>query len=103
MLSQSEMDALRLRSKPRTLAHLVEEQALLSRASKGQQMRVYGYWRAVPKGKRAVSDERGLCLGGHFGEECTVCGMGWGWHSGHRCVTGSFGRFPACVENSHDD
>lgn len=97
---------------PRELGHLgrvkrldtpqafLDEQALLVRASKSQQLRLYGYWRRGPVVDASLSTiQADTCERYHDFEECLACGEEWDMHRGHECCTGAIGVFEGCEEN----
>lgn len=99
MLSNSELGYLyRIRERNDPDAFL-EENDLRSRASKSQQLRIYGYWR---RGKVAIVERKakGACAISHSSMDvCLTCSEGWGIHSGHACPRGfGIGEFPNCRE-----
>lgn len=102
MLSQHELGYLRALTRKNTVGAFLEEQALRSRASKSQQLRVYGYWRRGPIAKREVKIENS-CAMTHRGDVCVSCQTEYEYHNGHRCLSGTFGFFLTCQPDNEWD
>lgn len=87
MLSKGQVDQMEALSASNTVDAFFKEQALRSRASKAQQVRVYGYWKRGPvaEGLPPLPE----CDMGHMHfSRCQVCGYIWAHHSGHVCPDG---------------
>lgn len=98
MLSSHELGWLAAVSHSRTVEGFLNETILRSRATKTQQLRVYGFWQRVPAQKPEVRPSLvvGDCEEDHYNETCAICDRGWGNHAGHQCADGGNGIFPGC-------
>lgn len=96
MLSSYELAYLGAVKRKDGVDAFLEEQALRSRASKSQQLRVYGYWQRGKVVKTAV--KVGECTRTHYMQPCHVCGFSWGVHADHVCPVGEHrrGTFYGC-------
>lgn len=100
MLSHREVAHLAMAKRGHTVDDFLREQTLRSRASKPQQLRVYGYWQRGKPIQGIIVSECGIS---HGGEMCHTCGKGWGYHHGHRCMDEGLGVFRGCDEGGYDD
>lgn len=96
MLSSAELKYLNTVKYEGSVDAFLDEQVLRSRASKAQQVRLYGYWQRGKVAGMAVKVKE--CTKSHYAEECSVCGRGWGSHNGHLCrpYGRAIGRFAGC-------